>query len=1257
MANTTADKLEALETTKEQIRQAIIYKGVEVPEDTTFRQYAAKVRSISGGGGGGDVVSAFGIGQAKNYTTNDKVILNYASTMLPNQLEVTDASFTTDYDNYWRNFVYCDRNRVIMMAKQSGTGNNMPVLFTRQADGSFKYAKTLSTTSSQFNGFIDVQPYALFRNTQNGIYRLDADNTLQPVSSSNTIPGTMTFNEDYTLACSGGSNPILLKNTGTNWEPITTSNLNITGKAATTAYGLIDNKIVVLYRDNAYTYTYTDEGVTTLLGTSSLQSYNNFSFPCWCWFENGTKLITGLGYNSSDNPPFGLTVWDVSVNDAGVYSFVINETLQNQVLNYTAGQVGWVKNIMRVDDKIYVWNDQGLVVLKWDGTSFEKVDRPFADYDYNGIYRLGNFFINPIDRMMIMQVEPTKCIVRYLDAPVGQSWIGSEPEGGLFLPSVSLTGFVQENNNGVLETETKLDPSATVPEYADTGGLTTTLTQGQEQFLNINTYGTQANANNANNITFFGFRPKTNTKFNQILINGRTDGGAATTTEKYLKLFVWDEEQNIYTFVACSTNTQTVAAGSQGEWNFEEQNLTANTYYGFGFSTDNTAAWSGLTGCGVQTQATEEWLNTKLKCTTQTTNPPTSWFPYIPVVMFGYKGLFEGYYNIDYGYYKTGNQYIQWHGRPWATLANVEGAKAPTMKLYLAQNGSQTVPVITQTTPTLQNPYYLQDVVLSNTLDYFLPESPYGLAPSVTYGYDASSFTQPILMESGEVDGSTPASFSTYWDTFDSYKAFDGDAATYFEVPQSITPFDLGFYYPKYINVTQVNLIFTSTSYIATAGKIQGCSDFYSDVWEDIGSFSDNTSDALAITCTPTKTYKYIRLYVTSHSGAVRIQQMEIEGSLPFYGGDVTFSEGYRTYNDVRYQLGTKTTKTFSNVIVGDKATTMYVWLTRSGMATDFVVSVNAPSGVDASYNVQPIYLNNDLTMFVEELEPTPTPIPTPEYGGSSITITGSTSGYDPILPESQTWDTRVYIPEAGYYDTGRVIDDDSIYLLTATTGGTSIRYLTISSVPNQYSDGSIEKIEWVQKLREYNPNDPDPSIELVPHFNYYYTFTPNMAGCLFKRMTGENIPLILNTFSDYGSTLVDDTIDCELRKVQVKVCEAANVEEKTDNIQTNDAGSFFLISASSTGESYITLSNSLAFDSICLRPGNTSINNSPISIYSMSDKNQGQKIYEGAITFNNYSGVMNLGIGRGYTKIKIVFDPTASLAIYPSFLTYLDTL
>ena len=48
---TTTEKLTYLQGTKDTIKNAIVAKGVEVPEGTTFRGYAEKIGEIQAGGG------------------------------------------------------------------------------------------------------------------------------------------------------------------------------------------------------------------------------------------------------------------------------------------------------------------------------------------------------------------------------------------------------------------------------------------------------------------------------------------------------------------------------------------------------------------------------------------------------------------------------------------------------------------------------------------------------------------------------------------------------------------------------------------------------------------------------------------------------------------------------------------------------------------------------------------------------------------------------------------------------------------------------------------------------------------------------------------------------------------------------------------------------------------------------------------------------------------------------------------------------
>lgn len=71
---TLVEKLDYLEQTKKDIQQAIIAKGVEVGNDVTFRDYAAKVAAISGGSGGETVFAINNTGGA--IISGTKALLN-----------------------------------------------------------------------------------------------------------------------------------------------------------------------------------------------------------------------------------------------------------------------------------------------------------------------------------------------------------------------------------------------------------------------------------------------------------------------------------------------------------------------------------------------------------------------------------------------------------------------------------------------------------------------------------------------------------------------------------------------------------------------------------------------------------------------------------------------------------------------------------------------------------------------------------------------------------------------------------------------------------------------------------------------------------------------------------------------------------------------------------------------------------------------------------------------------------------------------
>lgn len=318
----------------------------------------------------------------------------------------------------------------------------------------------------------------------------------------------------------------------------------------------------------------------------------------------------------------------------------------------------------------------------------------------------------------------------------------------------------------------------------------------------------------------------------------------------------------------------------------------------------------------------------------------------------GEEPLEEGSIDISWGWFKSGDEYVKWQGTPSATFTDIEGDKAVTMGLWLVKDGETVKPVISVSEPTdyavrhnVSNSIYLSD-----TLDYFLP-NPYGLEASVQYGHSASAFEQPVLTANGTMGGDAPAcAASSTESSYYAWKAFDGNDSTYWGSSSAALPDWLCFYNPQALSVTSVDLVFTAEIY--SAGTIQGSND--NESWDDIGSFSDNASQTLNVPCMTSNSYKYIRVYFTAVAEPWgKVVSMNVNASIPFNAGSVTVAEGWQEFDGVRYLLSQTTAKSFDDVIVGDKATTMGLYLTKGGAAKENFTIIGAPviSDKAASFN------------------------------------------------------------------------------------------------------------------------------------------------------------------------------------------------------------------------------------------------------------------------------------------------------------------
>jgi surface protein len=97
---TTADKLNKLLETKANIKQALIDKGVDIPDDSKFADYPSKIADIASGD---DPLGPF-YKQLTNYGTNYYYLFAYKTISDPSLIESLDTSNVTNMSNVFSNF-------------------------------------------------------------------------------------------------------------------------------------------------------------------------------------------------------------------------------------------------------------------------------------------------------------------------------------------------------------------------------------------------------------------------------------------------------------------------------------------------------------------------------------------------------------------------------------------------------------------------------------------------------------------------------------------------------------------------------------------------------------------------------------------------------------------------------------------------------------------------------------------------------------------------------------------------------------------------------------------------------------------------------------------------------------------------------------------------------------------------------------------------------------------------------------------------
>lgn len=663
--------------------------------------------TIFKGSGGGDEVEAYAIGNAKTAQENDKVILNYSADMLPFRLQLTDETFKDATSNpaYAYNFLYIDKRR-LCMGTSITTTYPLPVLLTRQSDGTYAYEKTLDTSSNFLSRQADFIPYGLFVRA-NTVYKMTAKNTIVSISSSNYIPGTLTYLNDGSLACSGGGNPKLLKNVKGEWEVV--ASLSGFQTDAYRGYGLIEDKLLVIESSSSSleTYTYDETGATTLVGSTTIES--NVGGTYWRFFDNNTKVIVGTGYNSSDVQRSNLKVFDVTVLESGAYQFTQNSVLTEDLASIVQLKVGNLLNVIKMDDNtFFVWGEGGLVYIELLQNMIVEHPTPFKSYTWTKA-----FFANSIDRVAAMQISPTESIVWFIDAPVTQNWVSDTATDSLFFADKSLTGLVKENNNGILTVSTVLDPNAVVPAYPDKYGLNVTVHPGHAAQSGVTweqpvllSNGNMYDSNFAVEATdelgdWPAYAPFSNGAIEAWLSNRQNP---STSNPIYYE--IWSTNPiKIQTIVM--KNRSSYATEMLGDFVLQGTNEWYNSDSWVDLATFQNRNTTESANVTFDVNATEFYTSYRFVITSAADGSTSKRVSIGQLTITAQANLVldEGTIDVSWGWAKSGDEYIKYDGHVPSVYGlssgQVEGERATTMGLYLTKFESGAVfPLLSITPPS-----------------------------------------------------------------------------------------------------------------------------------------------------------------------------------------------------------------------------------------------------------------------------------------------------------------------------------------------------------------------------------------------------------------------------------------------------------------------------------------------------------------------------------------------------------------------------
>ena len=446
------------------------------------------INSVIIGGGSGDEVEAYALGDAKNAVKDDKVALNFSA-----GLPMGEEDFLLSANQYNGEYLgpqqlfYVDReyiyysapnNRNNIYAYNKTTGVRSTIETSVNASFSWRSNIGLYGADSKAYQFIsgkryslNLSAYSFCSSTSDGRiavvcasqsygsatdYRIltkDSEGFYKQIvyftRADKGFPIALLDTEDsvnYPLICSNGSSVITY-----NLNTLTNS-LDLVGSVANSSFS------------NSYHYD----------NTHNSASIGNITFR--------------LGRSGSTFTYFN--VFRTVKDSSGVYSVEMLSDLRQQVIDQIVLQGGddYIRNLFFVGNVLSMYIDtasaqRGYYFFKVDTDKLTITGYDFAPNITNKAHKVlfDNGYGLTFDGIEGSNQKYTQSFMR----PIEQKYTASPAQSLSFFANQTLTGIVKENNNGVLKVSTVEDPNNPPPAVPDEAGLKTVINYGSSD-LTVN---------------------------------------------------------------------------------------------------------------------------------------------------------------------------------------------------------------------------------------------------------------------------------------------------------------------------------------------------------------------------------------------------------------------------------------------------------------------------------------------------------------------------------------------------------------------------------------------------------------------------------------------------------------------------------------------------------------------------------------------------------------------------------------------------